>query len=187
MTDTVGCTGAFAPSSRGQPMMVFGAAGPFYVFDPRPEDLDIEVIAHSLSLRCRFGGQIRTFYSVAQHSVIASYLCPNYPREGLMHDAAEAYIGDMIRPLKMHMPDFAAAERVIEIAIARRWGLEWPWPAEVKQADNIMLATEKRDLCVPNDLDWGPLPDPMPAPIEPWPWEGAKRRFLERAEQLGIF
>src|SRR5690606_19551202 len=105
MTSNVGCYGAFAATDRGQPIQTFGSAEPVAFFDPRPGDVDLEVFAHALSLQCRFGGHCKVFYSVAQHCVLtARILHDSYWRhEALMHDAAEAYIGDVVRPLKMHL------------------------------------------------------------------------------------
>src|SRR5690242_11754504 len=73
----------------------------FWPLDPRVDDIDIGDIAHHLSLVCRFAGACREFYSVAQHCVGVSYVCdPKDALWGLLHDAAEAYVGDMVRPLK---------------------------------------------------------------------------------------
>lgn len=121
----------------------------FWPLDPRPEELDILDIAHHLALTTRYGGASKQFYSVAQHSVLCSRICdPEHALEALMHDGSETYLGDMIRPLK-HGPGmeaFRMYERVLERVIARRYGLVYPWPADVERADAVMLATEKRDI-----------------------------------------
>lgn len=172
-------------TDRGQPMQLFGKKKPFFPFDPRPEDIDLETIAHALSMQCRFGGHIKEFYSVAQHSVLVSLTCV-HPKEGLLHDAAEAYLADVIRPLKVIFPAYKEAEEKIERAIAEKFGLIFPWPDDVKEADNVLLATEKRDLVVPNDQDWGPMPDPLPGTIRGWSAPVAKGQFLRRAKELGL-
>ena len=75
----------------------------FHIFDPSLDEIDIADIAHSLSLICRYGGHLPEHYSVAQHSVLVSNLVPeNIALEALLHDAEEAYTGDMIRPFKKH-------------------------------------------------------------------------------------
>ena len=81
---------------------VFLASGRrFWIIDPRPEDIYIEDIAHGLSMICRFCGQTRKFYSVSQHSILVSKeLQPQYQLGGLLHDASESYIGDIITPVK---------------------------------------------------------------------------------------
>jgi 5'-deoxynucleotidase YfbR-like HD superfamily hydrolase len=116
---------------------------------PRVEDIWIDDIAHSLANLCRFGGHCRQFYSVAQHSVLVSRLVPlHLAFVGLMHDATEAYVGDMVRPLKYSLPQFLEIEDAIWRLIARRFDLPLHLPAEVKEADDIALVTERRDLII---------------------------------------
>src|SRR5262245_24308662 len=98
---------------------------------PNPSDIDIRDIAHGLSHICRFGGRTTRFYSVAQHCLLVSRLVdPKYAMHGLMHDAAEAYIGDIVRPLKQKLAkdsdgEFAAMEARIEHAIWERFEIVW--------------------------------------------------------------
>jgi 5'-deoxynucleotidase YfbR-like HD superfamily hydrolase len=164
----------------------------FWPMDPRPEDFDIEDIAHHLSNVCRYGGACRAFYSVAQHSVLVSQVIEykagaslHEQLWGLLHDASEAYLGDMVRPLKRSMPQYREAEHQVMAAIAERFGLDLREPAIVKQADTILLSTERRDL-LNHELPWNAdeLVDPLPFIIIPdSPFE-AKERFLERFAEL---
>lgn len=129
----------------------------FWPLDPRPDGVSIRDIAHALANICRFGGHVRKFYSVAQHSLMVSRLCPRYPLEGLLHDATEAYIGDMVRPLKIFMPDYQKCEALIGRAIADRFGIaDRAYHVEVKHADNLALVTERRDIMVPSGHKWAP-------------------------------
>ena len=116
----------------------------FWPLDPRPEDVCIEDIAHALANINRFGGHCRISYSVGQHSLVVHRVCSTF--QALMHDSAEAYIGDMVRPLKMHMPDFQACEWLVWYAICDRFDIDPVMRPEVKNADNIALVTERRDL-----------------------------------------
>ena len=128
----------------------------FWPFDPRPEDFQINDIAHSLSLVCRFGGHCKQFYSVAQHSVIVSQIVPDEHRlEGLMHDACEAYLGDMVKPLKIGMHDFEKLEDSLYEIIAEKYGFPKHKTDPVRYADGVLLATEARDLMTPSDVIWG--------------------------------
>jgi hypothetical protein len=121
----------------------------------RQEDVDPEEIAHALSNICRFNGHCRAFYSVAQHSaLVASVLPPELAFVGLMHDATEAYCGDMIRPIKRAMPAYGEMEDQIWTVIAARFGLPEVLPPEVKEADTRMLQTERRDLLAPHTWAW---------------------------------
>ena len=83
----------------------------FFPLTDEPGEIDLRDIAHSLALQCRFNGHCRQFYSVAEHSVRVSHILPDEEAAwGLLHDAAEAYVSDLPRPLKLTVPDFRAAE-----------------------------------------------------------------------------
>lgn len=116
-----------------------------------PNDIDPRDIAAHLSKICRFTGATRQFYSVAQHSVHVSDMLPQHLKLiGLLHDATEAYINDMTRPLKRLNPDYVKYEAdVLWPVIAERFGLPLEIPALVHMADNIVLMTERRDIMPP--------------------------------------
>lgn len=162
--------------------------------DPKPEDICIEDIAHSLANQCRFTGHTRRFYSVAQHSVHVSQLCENYPLEGLLHDASEAYLSDIARPIKRATMEFsnhyASAEENLMIAIWKKYGLN---PAdsedEVMIADNIMLGAEARDLMpsVFSEFGMGKFEEQAkgwPNNIVPWTPDESERIFLRRFYEI---
>lgn len=158
----------------------------FFIEDPRIEDIRAEDIAHSLSRQCRYAGHIKDFYSVAQHSVIVSQ---NVPQEialcGLLHDAAEAYCQDLIRPIKRlaGMERYTEIEHNIEQLIATRFRLPFPWPHEIKEADNRALMTERRDLYsigVGEKFDWKCKSEPYPEKIVPVSFDQSKDLFSVR-------
>lgn len=107
------------------------------------EAIELVDIAHALGNLCRFTGQCRRFYSVAEHSVHVSRIVP---RElallGLLHDATEAYCADLARPLKQLVPDYRAVEEAIWHAVAEKFDLPAIMPSEIKQADMAMLKLE---------------------------------------------
>lgn len=119
----------------------------FYPFDPKAEDIAMRDIAHALSMICRFNGHTKFHYSVAQHSVlVAQNVSKPMKLRALLHDAAEAYIGDMVRPMKKHanMRPFLWAEVSVETAISERFNLVTPiCSSEIKEVDNRILLDER--------------------------------------------
>ena len=153
------------------------------LIEPDPNEITIEDIAHGLAYTNRFGGHTEIAYSVAQHSVLASDYCRSHQIEALMHDAAEAYLGDCPRPLKQLLSDWPAIEQRIHSAICLKFGIPAAIPREVKAVDDRLLFTERRDL-QPNPPPWGWDVEPYLAPIQPWAPEAAKKLFLRRFHEL---
>jgi 5'-deoxynucleotidase YfbR-like HD superfamily hydrolase len=148
---------------------------------------DIEDIARPLAYQCRFVGNTRAFYSVAQHCVLASTLAPaTFAFDALMHDSEEAFTGDWPTPWKIRIGRAAIREAIAPLkdALARRFGFRYPEPEVVKIADQRALATELRDLCAPHRLNWRDLPAPAEAAIIPLGPDDAMARFLERYREL---
>lgn len=165
------------------------SGGRIYPLDPRPEEIHIEDIAHALSLLCRFGGHCTEFYSVAQHSVVVSRIVPPpLALQGLLHDASEAYIVDVPRPIKRDegMSFYRFAERQLQAAIYRRFGLSEEDHADIKLADNRALAQEHRDLMATCPHDWPSLDglEPLPFVLSAWSPAIAERVFLETFREL---
>lgn len=157
--------------------------------DPQPDQIEILDISWGLARCARFAGQTvgEVAYSVAQHCVLASRLVePKHAVAALMHDASEAYLGDVAAPLKSLLPDYRRVEARLMAAIAARFGFAHPLPAEVKRVDLLLLATEKRDLMAPEPKRWLPLPPPLPESIEVWPVRQAHDEFIARFCALGL-
>lgn len=159
----------------------------FYPLEPRIDDVDIEDIAHGLAYQCRFNGQTSAFYSVAQHSLMVSALVPEELKfAALLHDAAEAYLGDMVKPLKVLLPEFAAIEDNVACIIGARFGVDLAHHPVIKRADLVALATEKRDLMPYSVEEWSYLDGvtPLARVIQPLVPEQAKTAFLREFERL---
>lgn len=163
-------------------------SGTAYDFErPCLVDIHIRDIARSLSQTCRFTGHTRRFYSVAQHSVLVSYIVPpDMALVGLLHDAHEAYVGDVSTPLKTLLPDYAIIEQRAWVAVATRLGINPILPPDVKKADRILLATEKRDLMPRDERLWPEINNivPLQDRIKPWHPEKALKRFLARYAEI---
>ena len=151
----------------------------FTPYSPRVEDIAIEDIAHHLAARNRFSGATRVPYSVAEHCIRGATQCSHHNRLWfLLHDADEAYLPDVPTPLKGPREHYAS-DRLLR-AVAERFGLPWPIPAEVHEVDRRMLATERRDLMA--KVDW------WCDTAEPFDWriefiarpEEAERTYLEK-------
>ncbi len=121
----------------------------FNVFDIDPGLICIEDIAHGLSMQCRFGGHTHYFYSVAQHSIEVALLCPFGQRlAGLLHDASEAYLLDIPRPIKNQLLNYKEIEHNLMLAISEKFGFQYPFCRAVKQNDEIILKDEWESLVI---------------------------------------
>lgn len=166
--------------------------------NPDPDLIDIDDIAHALSNIGRFTGHTRTFYSTAQHSVLVASLMPRKLQLlGLLHDASEAFLGDVSSPLKSILPEYQRIEKMWQEMIYIKYGVLREELEEdfiirdasysaLKEADLISLATEATQLL--GDIsDWN-LPDwaqPLPyTKIIPWTSDFAKYAFLTCFDEL---
>lgn len=172
---------------RGAWMQTF-TGRQFYPLDPRPEDIDVRDIAHALSLICRYGGHTIRFYSVAEHCVLMSQaVAPEYALAALLHDATEAYVGDMVRPLKHHMSDYCKVEDRVAWAISERFGLHPHMPAEVKDADNRILLDERAALFSGVPAAWSvDGMEPLGVPISGLSPQDAEAMYLALLAELGV-
>jgi 5'-deoxynucleotidase YfbR-like HD superfamily hydrolase len=154
---------------------------------PDLDSIDIYDIAQALSRESRFNGHTGMFYSVAQHSMLASRIVPpEFMKEALLHDASEAYMKDLPSPLKALLPDYKIIEARVDAAIRKRFGLPAAMSPAVKRADMILLATERRDLMRQGDDVWACLEGvaPLDEVIQPMVDFAAQRCFLNRFMDL---
>jgi hypothetical protein len=171
--------------ARGDWMQLFSGRR-FYPLDPQPVDIAPEDIAHALSLLCRYGGHLDRFYSVAEHSVLMSQaVAPEHALVALLHDATEAYVVDVPRPLKRYLPDYKAIEASVWNAICLRFHLAGDLPPEVKEADTRILLTERDVLMSRTMYSWS-IEDmePLPVTIQGWAPTDAEEKFFARLEVL---
>ena len=154
--------------------------------EPESSEFNIYDIAAGLSNTCRYAGQCSAFYSVAEHSLLVSEVACDNAYAALMHDAAEAFIGDITRPLKQLLPDFKRIEARVEQAIFERFGVPRPMPKEVKIADLRVLAAEQAQIMPRETSLWAFSDGIEPAPIVVrclTPTE-ARDAFLTRYDEL---
>jgi hypothetical protein len=170
----------------GQWMQTFTGRA-FYPMAPHADDVDPVDIAHALSLICRYGGHVRSYYSVSEHCVLMSEaVAPEHALWALLHDATEAYVGDMVRPLKHAMPAYREAEDRLMLAICDRFGIGYTCPAEVKAADNRILRDERDALMSVSPLPWLSIEQvaPLGVEIQGWSPTEAEGRYLARLGEL---
>ena len=162
-------------------------SGAYFDFeDPESSGFTIDDVAHGLSNICRFTGQCMRFYSVAEHSVHASKIVPSgFELEALLHDAPEAFVGDISKPLKTLLPDYKVIEDRAEAAVLGRFGVRLPLSPQVKLADLKMLRVEQ-DQAMGNDDFWPIIAelDAADVTLQFWNPEEAKRQFLVRFHEL---
>ena len=174
-----------------------------FPFDPRPDEIDFYDIAHALSCISRFTGHTESIYTVAQHSVIVSEECQNrlarphktdvmrqVGLDGLMHDASEAYLGDLAGPSKRNSTvgnHFRKAEDTMMQTIAPIFGVTWPKPELVDFVDKLVTRTEQRDLMpYPNELYSLDGLEMLEKEIVPWSPEEAEIEFIDRFKELSL-
>jgi hypothetical protein len=159
----------------------------FWPLDPQPGEVAIDDIAHALSLLCRFGGHCRRFYSVAEHSVLLARAAePEHKRWALMHDSPEAYVMDLIRPLKRDIPGYKEHEARVLQAISVRFNLFFGIPAAVKLLDSRILMDERAQNMESPPVPWEIEVEPLGVQLQFWTPEQAKREFLAAyAEYFG--
>jgi hypothetical protein len=160
----------------------------FWPLDPSPDEIFIEDIAHALSMQCRFTGHCLRFYSVAEHSVFVSRLVPSeHALWGLLHDASEAYLCDLARPVKRCVVGYSGAEERLMRVVCVRFDLSHEQPSAVTVADMRMCVTEAAQNMAPFTADWSELPEPYPVEkvklYNHMP-HVAEARFLQRFEEL---
>lgn len=160
----------------------------FRFLEPSPDQIDIRDIAVALSAIPRFLGHTGRPYHVAEHCVHLSHLVvDDLEIYALLHDAAEAYIGDVPRPLKMMLgQNFADLERSILAVIAERFGLDAKRfdDAAIHFGDSAMLAAERNELMRTPPAEWIPLPAPAKVSLMCWDYDRCYQEFMSRFDEL---
>ncbi len=184
-------------TANGMPTIMTYTGRTIDFLNPEPAEISIEDIAHGLAQECRFARQCRTHYSVAQHSVhVASMMqqselwgdglqtSKEVIKMALLHDAAEAYLGDVPRPLKKLLPDYRQIEDRVHAAIASRFNLALTYvPKSVKDFDAAILGAEGKALMPSGWDDFSGFPIGN-IEIVPLPAMAAKEMFLLWFEML---
>jgi hypothetical protein len=157
---------------------------PFSLSNPDPGNVNPLDILVPLSRLERWGGHCQVDFTVGQHSWLVSQQVPRrFALAGLLHDAAEAYIGDLSRPFRQLLGDrYREIEEPIEWAIAKRFGLESLYPPEIRVADDRMLATELRDVMPPQGFTFDR--EPYVERLIPWKRKRVLLQLVERFEEL---
>jgi hypothetical protein len=154
-----------AVKMKSGPSIMLASGTWFDLLDPWHSEFTIEDIAQGLANICRYAGQCRSFYSVAEHSLHVCDTTDVFKLEALLHDAAEAFLGDITRPLKQLLPEYKVIESNVEAAIFSRFGLDRASMTNVKLADLRVLAAEQSQL-MPNGTDyWAAQSNICPAPV----------------------
>lgn len=151
---------------------------------PDPELIDPLDIAHALACCNRYTGHAFVPFSVAQHSCLVYDYVYKDKLWALLHDASEAFLSDLARPVKIQeqMSFYIEAERILMNAIAQKFNLIMPIPLKIKEADDILLHTEMRDF-------FGVSPNGhtvLKELIKPWDWRTSKLNFIRRLQEQGI-
>ena len=167
----------------------------FDFIDPQPDQFTLEDIAGALSKICRFGGQANEFYSVAEHCVHCARQAEcdgnNLDTQAacLMHDAAEAFCGDVVKPLKVMLPQYAEIEERVEAVIAEKFCIDFRREKEiVREIDHAMLIAERLAMFTKDDVLWAGENEVrrLTRHFECWLPLLAESRFLRTAKMIGL-
>jgi len=160
----------------------------FWPLDPRIEDIHIRDISMALGKLCRYGGHTIFFYSVAEHSVLVSeYVPEEYALWGLLHDASEAYLSDIVKPLKNGLSNYKELENRIMQMVAEKFKLQYPAPKIIDQIDKQILRDEQLQVMNPCKYDWWCTGNkPLGAEIQGWSPIQAGGKFYKRFTELVI-
>lgn len=168
--------------------MQTNSGGRYYPLDPRQDQIDPGDIAHALSLLCRYGGHVDRFYSVAEHCVLVSLAVPpEHALQALLHDATEAYVVDVPRPVKQHLTNYKELEARVWAVIADRFDVSRVVAPEVTEADNRILLNERAALMRNAEVGAWTVDgmEPLDISIRAWSPERAKIEYLDRLRELG--
>lgn len=155
----------------------------FWPLDPRVDEIDIEDIAHALSMQCRYAGHCLQFYSVAEHCCHISDACSSeHALWGLLHDASEAYLTDVIRPIKSSLTGYKAIEQRLMACICERFGLPIEQPEIVSELDRRILGNECTGVMALPPVPWKTTDNPLPnlKYLPCWHPSMARQQFLTR-------
>jgi hypothetical protein len=175
------------PASRLGDFMQTYTGRQFWPLDPREDEVCIEDIAHSLAMQCRYAGHCIQFYSVAEHSVHIAWWLHRHADAttalmGLLHDASEAYLIDVPRPVKPFLDGYKSLERWVQNAVMRSFQLPEQMPAAAKEADDRIIADELVNL---KPMDWHRFhDDPLGVKLAYWSPAEAEERFLSAFHAL---
>ena len=167
----------------------------FDFLDPQPDQFTIEDIAGALSKICRFGGQIERFYSVAEHSCLCAKvaqddgLSQDTIRAVLLHDAAEAFCGDVVKPLKVMLSEYGPVEKRVEAVIQLKFGVDFEAERKhIREIDHGMLIAERRALFSPDQVEWTGEKQARRLDVKLMGWLPlmAESRFLHWVSQLWL-
>lgn len=168
---------------RGDWMQTFSGFQ-FWPLDPRANEIHIVDIAHALSMQCRYAGHCLRFYSVAEHSVhLARYVSPKNAMWALLHDASEAYLVDVPRPVKPDLTNYKQIEAKVMAEVCKRFGLSPEMPAEIHEADGAIIGDERANMA-PCVAPWYSTGGPLGIRLAYWTPEQAESAFLATFERL---
>lgn len=166
----------------------------YWLTDPHPDDVRIKDIAHALSMICRFGGHTMEYYSVAQHCVhCTDVIAQREPANillqlhTLLHDSSEAFLGDVVRPLKLSLAGYSELEaRTMDVIYE---ALQLPLPnvldhAAIKLVDNELLMTERKEFIQHRGHDWGIDVKPLDIELGSLSPTAAEYQFITKYDEL---